>query len=60
MSKGSTPRPPSVDAKTFAANYDRIFGKGAAKRALEARDDAEWHLPLPTGRTLRRVKEPEA
>ena len=25
--KGSAPRPYAVDAKTFASNWDRIFGK---------------------------------
>ena len=25
--KGSAPRPYSVDQKTFASNWDRIFGK---------------------------------
>ncbi len=32
MSKGSTPRPPSVNAETFAANYDRIFGNRDTRR----------------------------
>lgn len=27
--KGSAPRPYSVDRETFAANWERVFGKGA-------------------------------
>ena len=27
MSKGSAPRPLSVDTKTFDSNWDKIFGK---------------------------------
>jgi hypothetical protein len=30
--KGSTPRPLSVDAGTFAANWDRVFGSAGDTR----------------------------
>ena len=35
MSKGSNPRPFSVDQKTFDSNWDKIFGAGAEKQANE-------------------------
>jgi hypothetical protein len=30
--KGSSPRPKSVDSKTWAKNYERIFKHGKQKR----------------------------
>jgi hypothetical protein len=42
--KGSSPRPYSVDQKTFNANWDAIFKKDKSE-ALEATDDKiEDHL----------------
>lgn len=33
--KGSTPRPFSVDRKTFESNWDKIFGKKTKKKIAE-------------------------
>lgn len=33
--KGSTPRPFSVDRKTFEDNWDRIFGNSKVSREIE-------------------------
>ena len=33
MSKGSAPRPLSVDGDTFASNWDRIFGQDCKGQA---------------------------
>lgn len=33
--KGSTPRPFSVDRKTFESNWDKIFGKKSKKKITE-------------------------
>lgn len=35
MSKGSKPRPLSIDRKTFDDNWDRIFGKNKLEPATE-------------------------
>lgn len=33
MGKGSAPRPCSVDAQTFASNWNAIFNRGVAERS---------------------------
>jgi hypothetical protein len=35
MSKGSNPRPYSVDQKTFTDNWDAIFGKAQIKENIK-------------------------
>ena len=43
MSKGSKPRPYSVNQKTFDHNWDRIFAKPAKEQAWDHYSD----LPAP-------------
>lgn len=43
MSKGSQPRPYSVDQTTFDANWDRIFAKKPARESWDHYSD----LPAP-------------
>lgn len=38
MSKGSTPRPYSVDRKTFDKNWERIFGNKKTSGKRPAKD----------------------
>jgi hypothetical protein len=37
--KGSSPRPFSVDQKTFANNYDAIFRKPDAKQVQDSKNE---------------------
>jgi hypothetical protein len=41
MSKGSAPRPKSIDIKTFDSNWDRIFGKKKTQEVKEKKDQKE-------------------
>lgn len=41
MSKGSTPRPYSVDLKTFNNNWDNIFRKPDPKKTEDQKNEDE-------------------
>lgn len=41
MSKGSSPRPFSVDRKTFEDNWDKIFSKGKKQEPAKSILDGE-------------------
>lgn len=46
MGKGSKPRPKSVDADTYASNWDRIFsGRGLVARAPGSNPEDVGSIP---------------
>jgi hypothetical protein len=45
--KGDTPRPFSVDAKTFESNWDAIFGK---KKKVESQEEKDIDPDYPDGK----------
>jgi hypothetical protein len=42
--KGSSPRPYSVDRKTFENNWDNIFRKDKRVEEDQQNEDEEWRL----------------
>ena len=57
MSKGSRPRPYSVDQKTFSNNYDTIFKKKSTFKDLE--EDADEHIRLAELENLKQKESNE-
>ena len=60
MSKGSRPRPFSVDRKTFDSNFDRIFRKPDPRIVQDSEnEDAEWRLLEERNKQIQDQKRPD-